>query len=450
MASLDIAIVAPALPAIQTSHPAVSTRHLTWVFTIYVLFTLVGTPLMAKLSDALGRRPIYLLEVSLFMVGSLVVAISPSFGVLVAGRAIEGLGAGGIFPVAGAVIGDTFPLGKRGRALGLIGAVFGLAFLLGPLLGGIILALATWRWLFLINLPIAIAVLILAARILPSTHLAERKPFDYVGMIVLALSLGSLTFGITHIDTSNFVQSFASLDVWPFLVGTVVLLVVFWYVEHRVVDPILQLRLFRSRQIRVISGLAVGAGFGEASVVFVPSLLVAAFGISESAASFALLPAVLSMAIASPFSGRLLDRFGSRIVILAASALFALGMLVIGLLPITWVVFYVAAALVGLGLGMLVTAPLSYVMLNETPAEDRTAGQGALTVFTSSGQLIGGALVGAVAASLGGGVLGYQGSYLAVSAVAVVLILLSLGLKNRTAELASLRRPERKGQTQIA
>ena len=237
-ARLDIAIVAPALPAIQASHTTVNARLLAWVFTIYVLFNLIGTPLMAKLSDALGRRPIYLLDVSLFAIGSLVVATSPSFGVLLVGRAIQGLGAGGIFPVASAVIGDTFPAEKRGRALGLIGAVFGLAFLVGPVLGGVILALATWRWLFLVNLPIAVVVLILAVSNLPAARPGERKPFDFLGMAVLGAGLAALTFGINQIDTQNFFSSFASLDVWPFLAATILLLVAFWYLENRAVDPI--------------------------------------------------------------------------------------------------------------------------------------------------------------------------------------------------------------------
>ena len=149
--------------------------------------------------------------------------------------------------------------------------------------------------------------------------------------------------------------------------------------------------------------------------------------VSASSASYALLPAVLAMAIGSPLAGRMLDRYGSRVVIFGASALLALGMLVIGVMNVSWVMFYMAAALVGLGLGMLLGAPLRYVMLNEAPVEDRAASQGALSLFTSSGQLVGGALVGAVAASLGGGVVGYQGSYLAVGAAAVILAFLAPG-----------------------
>ena len=203
MGALDIAIVAPALPALQAGF-GVGDRILAWTFTIYVLFNLIGTPLMAKLSDRTGRRTIYVLDVALFALGSLVVALSPNFAVLLIGRAMQGLGAGGIFPVASAVIGDTFPPEKRGGALGLIGAVFGLAFLIGPILGGILLGLFGWRSLFLVNLPIALIVIVLALATLPSTRPAERRPFDWIGMTVLGVLLASLAFGINQLDTTNF------------------------------------------------------------------------------------------------------------------------------------------------------------------------------------------------------------------------------------------------------
>ncbi len=149
MGALDIAIVGPALPALRTAF-GVDDRAIAWIFTIYVLFNLIGAPLMSKLSDRYGRRNVYLADVILFGLGSLGVALSPSFGWLLAARAVQGFSAGGIFPVASAVIGDTFPQEKKGGALGLIGAVFGLAFIIGPILGGLLLMLS-WHWLFLVN-----------------------------------------------------------------------------------------------------------------------------------------------------------------------------------------------------------------------------------------------------------------------------------------------------------
>ncbi len=183
MGALDIAIVGPALHSIKTTF-GVDDRLLAWIFTIYVLFNLIGTPLMAKLSDIFGRRGVYVADVTLFAIGSLVVALSASFPMLLVGRALQGFGAGGIFPVASAVIGDTFPPEKRGSALGLIGAVFGLAFIIGPILGGVLLMVG-WQWLFIVNIPIALVVIVMSLRLLPATRAAERKPFDWPGMVVL-------------------------------------------------------------------------------------------------------------------------------------------------------------------------------------------------------------------------------------------------------------------------
>ena len=234
MGALDIAIVGPALPALRAAF-GVDDRALSWIFMVYVLFNLVGTPLMAKLSDTFGRRSIYVMDVVLFALGSLVVALAQGFPMLLLGRGIQGLGAGGIFPVASAVIGDTFPPEKRGSALGLIGAVFGLAFIIGPILGGVLLMFG-WRWLFIINLPVALIVIALSLRLLPATRPPQRKPFDWLGMAALALLLSSLAYGINQIDTQNFVASIVSSDVAPFVLAALVFLVVFIIAERRAAD----------------------------------------------------------------------------------------------------------------------------------------------------------------------------------------------------------------------
>jgi len=439
MGALDIAIVAPALPAIQSDF-GVDERALTWVFTIYVLFNLVGTPLMAKLSDGYGRRTIYILAVALFGIGSLVVAISPTFGVLLLGRAIQGFGSSGIFPVAAAVIGDTFPPDKRGRALGLIGAVFGIAFLIGPVVGGVILKFLNWHWLFIINIPIALLLIYWSTRLLPNNRPGIRKRFDIPGLVLICLTLASLTFGISQLDAENMrpdavFDSITSPLVWPFILLAIVLIPIFWYVETKAEDPILNVSLFRSRQVRIASSLAVGAGLGEATLVFVPALLVLTFGVSTSTASFMLLPAVLAMAVGSPTAGILLDRKGSRIVVFFGTILLAVGMFAIGLLDITLVVFYLSALLIGIGLSALLGAPLRYIMLNEASYEDRTSAQAVIRIFTATGQLIGGAMVGAIAASMGGGTAGFQSAYLMVGIITVVLGLLATRLKSQGAEI---------------
>ncbi len=439
MGALDIAIVGPALTTIRASF-GVDDRAAAWIFTTYVLFNLMGVPLMAKLSDEMGRRTIYILDVALFATGSLIVALSPAFAVLLLGRAVQGLGAGGVFPVASAVIGDLFPPEKRGAALGLIGAVFGIAFLVGPLLAGAVLLLLSWHWLFLVNLPIAALVIIMAARLLPGPGSSASRRFDWPGMVILALLLAAVTLGINRLDTANFSASLASLNVWPFLLLGLLLIPLLIGIENRAANPIVRTRLFESRQVVLIGLVAAGAGLGEASVVFVPALVVAAFGVTSSTASFMLLPAVLAMAVGSPTAGRMLDRAGSRVVLFVGTSLVTAGMFVIAAVGSSIVLFYLSAALVGLGLGILLGAPLRYVMLNESAPSERAAAQGILTVFTSMGQLVGGALVGAVAASFGGGANGYTAAYFAVGLATALLALATLGLKNRAEELATARR----------
>ncbi len=446
MGALDIAIVGPALPAIQRAF-VVDDRMIAWVVTAYILFNLVGTPLMAKLADIIGHRTIYIADILLFATGSLIVALSPAFWVVLLGRALQGFGASGIFPVAAAVIGDTFPPERRGSALGMIGAVFGVAFLIGPVLGGVILKFFSWQWLFLINIPVALVIVIFSLRLLPDERPGLQKPFDYLGLAITSVTLAALTIGINQLDPQNlspdtvFVSLF-SIRVWPFLLTAIVLLPVLWYVEKRAEDPVVQVALFRSRQIKLVTVIALGAGFGEATLVFVPVLLVLAFGVSPHTASFMLLPAVLAMAVGSPLAGRMLDKRGSRLVILLGSGLMAAGMLILGLIPLTVVTFYLAAVLVGLGLSSLLGSPLRYIMLNEAPRHYRTAAQALIRLFTGTGQLLGSAFVGAIAASLGGDVKGFTSAYLAVGGIAVMITLLALALKSQSAERATVQAHE--------
>ena len=436
MGALDIAIVGPALPALRTAF-GVDDRAIAWIFTIYVLFNLIGAPLMSKLSDRYGRRNVYLADVILFGLGSLGVAISPSFGWLLAARAVQGFSAGGIFPVASAVIGDTFPQEKKGGALGLIGAVFGLAFIVGPILGGLLLLLS-WHWLFLVNLPLAVVIILMGRNLLPTTRPAVAKPFDITGMAVLAVLLGSLAFGINQIDTENLWASLGSTGVWPFLLIALVALPLFAWIEKRAADPVIRPKLLGTKQLRLTYLLAAGAGLGEAAMVFLPALAVAAFGMSNSQASFMLMPVVLALLVGSPLVGRLINNLGSRTLITGGTALLGIGMVLLGFFGTSFALFLVAGAAIGLGLSSLLGAPIRYITLNEAPVEDRTAAQGMVTISTGMGQLISGAMVGAAAASRGGGIDGYTFAYVVVAGVSVILLVVSLGLKNRAQEQASL------------
>lgn len=434
MGALDLAIVGPALPAMQKDF-ALDNRQLSWLFNIYVLFQIVASPLLAKMSDRFGRRSVYIFSLVVFAIGSLLLVIAPSGEVLLAGRAIQGFGAGGIFPVAAAIIGDTFPAEKRGGALGLLGAVFGLAFLIGPVLGGLLLDYS-WRWLFVINLPIAAVLVVFAWRMLPSAGASESKPFDWTGALILSVALTCLAITLTDLDSSQLVASLLSMQVLPYLLVTLILLPVFWRVEKRAADPLVQPQFFRSRQIRLTVLIALGVGTVESGSVFFPALAVAALGVKESYAAWLLMPSVLAMTVAAPLVGKMLNSLGSKLIIQIGLLLVMAGILIYGLMEITTTIFIVGGIIGGVGLAGLLGAPLRYILLNEAADGERAAAQSLLTVFMAVGQLMGAAIVGGVAASRGGGSPGYQAAFLTLGLLTACLVVASMALQSRAHERA--------------
>ena len=376
MAALDIAIVGPALKPIG-SYFGVDARRLQWVFTIYVLANIVGTPLMAKLSDLYGRRTVYVVDVALFALGSIAAGLAPSFPVLVAARAVQGFGAGGIFPVATAVIGDAIPVERRGSALGLIGAVWGLAFIVGPLAGVALLAFG-WQWIFFVNVPIAIGVIVASLSTLPASRRSGPVTIDWPGMSVLAAMLGSLAFGISRVDSEHLATSLASSDVLPYLVVSIVAAPIFWLVETRATEPIVRPDLLTRRQLILTDILSLGTGLGEASLVFIPATAVVMLGLSAQASSLMLLPVVLTLSFGTPLAGRLLDSLGSRTVIVAGGVLLSAGMLFLGQIAGDMPTFIISGVLIGAGLSSLLGAPMRYIVLGEAGQQDRGAAQGSV------------------------------------------------------------------------
>jgi EmrB/QacA subfamily drug resistance transporter len=431
MAALDIAIVGPALPAIGDTY-GVGSRALSWVFSAYVLFYVVGAPLLAKLSDRTGRRAVFAQSLALFAAGSLIVAAAPTFEALLIGRSVQAFGAGGIFPVASAVIAETVPQEKRGRTLGLIGAVFGLAFLLGPLLGGLLLHWS-WRWLFLVNVPIAAALIAVGLRYLPSAAAVRPRGFDTLGATMLALALAGAVWGLSEVDAPNLPASLASVRIWPSLLLAVVAALAFWAVEKRAPDPVLHPDLFRSVQLRVVGAIALAAGIVEAGMVFLPKIAVLGLGVSSSAASLMMVPLVLTLTIGAPLAGQLLDRRGARPVIQGGLLFTIVGLALYAWLPLNTASFYGAGAAIGFGLSALLGAPLRYVTLQEAGPERRGAGQGLLTLCVSVGQLLGAALVGGIVGSSASELAGYRRALLTLAVACAVALVLSAALRGRVA-----------------
>jgi EmrB/QacA subfamily drug resistance transporter len=437
MGSLDIGIVGPALPSIQT-YFIVNERVLSWVFTIYILFFMIGTPLMAKLSDIYGRKAIYILDILLFAVGSLITITSFSFEMLLLGRAIQGIGAGGIFPVANAFIGDIFPPEKRGSALGILSSVWGLSSVLGPVLGGLLLNYS-WQLLFIINLPIAAGVLIGSIYILPKSVRNRNILFDWYGLIVLSTLVVSLAYGLNQIDTNHFLNSISSLDVWSFLVLSLLLLPVLWKVEKHASDPLIQVELFKNREVKLISSISIGTGLIQASTVFVPAFVIVALSFSTANASLMLMPIVATMAVGAPIIGKLLDRFGSRNIMVTGAITMMVGLFMMGMFSRSFYLFILAGILVGIGMSTAIGSPPRYIMLIESPPNERASGQALINILTSVGQLMGGALIGAVIGSYAGKIGGYELAYLCIGFVAIVMTILAIGLKNKQEQLKTMK-----------
>lgn len=438
MGALDIGIIGPALPAIE-DYFRVDPRLASWTFISYILFFMLGTPLMAKLSDRYGRRDIYILDILLFAAGSVITAISPSYPLLILGRSIQGFGAGGIFPVASAFIGDTFPPESRGKALGIIGSVFGFSSIAGPILAGFILPYG-WQWLFLINIPIAAIIVVTGFLILPVTVKGDDGKFDAMGTILLAITVASLAVGINQINTTDIAGSLMRPIVLFPLIIAAALTPLLWRVERAADDPVVEVDLLGSREVRIATAISAGNGLSQSAIVFIPSYALIALSLSESMASFSLLPFVTTMALSAPLVGVLLDRVGSRTVMVSGSIILMAGCIIMALLSSTAPLFILAEILMALGLITVIGSPLRYIMLSETPPEKRASGQALINIVSSAGQLVGGALIGGIIGSMGGGIMGYRFSFLFLVAVAVSIFLLSTNLKGRSEQLETMKK----------
>ncbi|MDE2372086.1 MAG: MFS transporter [Burkholderiales bacterium] len=436
MAALDTAIIGPAIPALREAF-GVDNRRIGLVMIVFILLSLSSTALMANLSDRRGRRPVFLGSVALFAFGSLLIAASPSFWMLLVGRAVQGAGGGGIIPTASAVIGDQLPPDKRGRALGLVGATYGMAFVLGPPLAALLLVVASWHWIFLINLPIAAVVIWLGAQALPRREAAAaaraatnaQAPLDLAGIVIVFALLSSLVLGITRVA-----DGLTGLHLWPaFLAAAALLTPLLIAVERRAAMPMIPPTLFTRRRLVTAYVLTLGSGFGMGGVSFLTSIAQLADGVSARNAGFALLPLVVCSMVGSAGSGRMLHRAGPRSQILAGFALLALGYAASAQTGWGLTGFLVASMPVGLGVGILVGGALRTIAIEEAPEALRTSAQGLINIGISIGTLLSAAAIGAIADFGGGGAAGFGTAYVGVAVVMAAMFALALALREPTA-----------------
>lgn len=401
------------------------------MFTLYLLANVVAIPIMTQLADRFGRRPIYVMCVSIFAAGSVIAIFAPSFDVFLAARAIQAAGAGGIFPVATAAIADCIPKERRGAALGLVAATWGLAAIIGPLVGGTITHYLSWHWIFVANIPLAIIVIVMARRHVPAFAPAVRGPLDALGIALLGVGLLATMTGLLRLDAT---AATANAPTVLSIVLAVACFLALIPVESRAAQPVISPALLRNRQIMITYGLEILIGTLEGGLFFIPAALVAAQGISLIAAgAIAAIGAFMFVAVI-PGAGRALDAVGSRAVLALGTAITSAGLLLfafeMGNLPGAALAMVVA----GIGFGALLGAPTRYILTREVDESQRATAVGLLSIFLIIGQIVGAGLAGGIAGSHPG-VTGYEHVYETLAIVAIVTLGLTTLLKSRAAEV---------------
>jgi EmrB/QacA subfamily drug resistance transporter len=397
LAMLDQMIVNTALPRIVGDLGGLS--HYSWVVTAYLLATTITTPIWGKLGDLYGQKRTYLTAIGIFLAGSALSGMATSMTTLIAFRAFQGLGAGGLMVGAMSIMGVLVPPRERGRYQGLMAAIMPVAMIGGPLLGGFITDNLSWRWAFYVNLPVgAVAVAIILATLkLPKLRTSHR--IDYLGAALLAAGVGALVL-LTTWGGSEY--PWLSGQIFGLGAVAVVALVAFVLVERRAAEPIVPLRLFRNRNFAVVSVLGFLVGFAMFGATLVlPQFEQLVKGVSATDSGLALLPLMLSMVVMSLVSGQVLTRTGRyRMFPIAGGALMVVGMVALSLLDVDTNQLVVGLLMVPLGLGMgCMMQTLMTVSQNSVELHEMGVASSAVTFFRSIGGSFGTAIMGAVMTS---------------------------------------------------
>jgi EmrB/QacA subfamily drug resistance transporter len=394
LAALDQTIVGTALPRILTDLRG--TELYTWVVTVYLLTSTVTGPLYGKLSDLFGRRPMLMTGIGLFLFGSLLSGLSQTMWQLILFRGIQGLGAGALFPISLAVIGDLFSPRERGRYQGLFGGVFAIAMLLGPFLGGFLTDNISWHWIFFVNIPVGLVALAVIWRLLPKVSHPERVvSIDYLGAAIFAAGVVPILLGLTNKQTGEWTDP----SVGGLILLGLALLALFVWVETRAKDPILHLELFRNRTFAasvLATGLITFGFFG--GIVFIPLWFQAVQGSSATASGYQILPMMAGLMIGSIGSGQIVSRTGRyKWLVAAAMVVASLGVLLMTQLhastSITTV--WIWLAIMGLGIGPSM-AVFTIIVQNAVPFRQMGMATSGLTFFRQIGGSIGLAIAGTV------------------------------------------------------
>ena len=397
LGALDQTIVGTALPTIVTQLGG--NEYYVWVVTIYLLTSTITVPFYGKLSDLYGRKPMLMIGITIFLIGSALSGLSQSMAQLILFRGIQGLGAGALFPISLAVIGDMYTPQERGKYQGLFGAVFGIAALIGPALGGFLTDNFGWHWIFFVNIPIGIVSLVVLARLLPTIKRPDAsRNLDYVGGGIFVFAISALLIGLTNKQTHDW----ATPEVGGLLAISAVLTVLFVIAEHFAKEPIVPLNLFRNRtySASIVSTFFVSFGFFGA-IIFLPQWFQVVRGASATVSGYQTLALLVGLIASSIIAGILVSRTGRyKIIILFGLAMMAFGLTLMTQLtattelPMLWLWMFIT----GVGIGPTLSV-FTIVVQNAVSFRFLGVATSNLTFFRQIGGSVGLAITGTVVAT---------------------------------------------------
>jgi EmrB/QacA subfamily drug resistance transporter len=400
LSSLDQTIVSTAMPTVIADLHGLSLYS--WVFSIYMLTSTAAVPIFGKLADLYGRRLIYLIGMGFFLIGSVLCGFSHNMTELIVFRAIQGVGAGALMPIAMTIIGDIFPPDRRGKMQGIFGAVFGLSSVIGPAIGGIIVDNFAWQWIFYINLPFGIAGALILGSFLKETKSTETKSIDWGGAIVLTgavvtLLLALVLGGGTESATGTH-YPWGSFQIIGLFTASALLIALFIWIEAKAKEPIIPLYLFKKRAISISSivGFFMGIGmFG--AITYIPLFVQGVIGSSASKAGYILTPLMLSLILSSIIGGRIISKVSYRSIILTSMSIMTIGFLLMSQMDLhttnSTVVLYMI--ITGLGMGALMPV-LTIAVQSAVPREQRGVATSSSQFFRSIGATLGVSVMGAL------------------------------------------------------
>ncbi|MER7314886.1 MDR family MFS transporter [Streptomyces halstedii] len=397
LAALDQTIVGTALPTIVSDLGGA--EHMSWVVTAYLLAETVSTVLVGKFGDLFGRKLIFQISAVIFITGSFLCGLASNMLLLIIWRGVQGIGAGGLMVTSMALIADVIPLRDRGKYQGAIGAVFGVATVVGPLLGGLFTDHLTWRWAFYVNVPIAIVVVIAAARTIPSVRAAGRPVIDYLGIALVAVGASALILGTSWGGNE---YAWGSPVIIGLFAGGLVALALFCVVELRAREPMLPMRLFRNPVFAVCSILSFIVGFAMlGAMIYLPTYLQYVDGDSATLSGVRTLPLVVGLLAASVFSGNVVSKTGHyRLFPVAGSLVMAAGLFLLSRMGPDSGVWRESLFMLVLGIGIgLSMQVLTIAVQNTVDYSDLGTATSGVTFFRTLGSSFGTAVFGTIYAN---------------------------------------------------